>query len=96
MMTYRLLYAAVVKLADTRDLKSLGSNTVPVQVRSAAPKNLVFRKRDFLSIAKAMVYHPPKGVYHYAAGVDFITEGVTRFRNDDIHGSAVMISNPMG
>ena len=30
-------YAAVVESADTRDLKSLGSNTVPVQVRSAAP-----------------------------------------------------------
>ena len=30
-------HAAVVESADTRDLKSLGSNTVPVQVRSAAP-----------------------------------------------------------
>ena len=27
----------MVKSADTRDLKSLGSNTVPVQIRSAAP-----------------------------------------------------------
>ena len=27
----------MVESADTRDLKSLGSNTVPVQVRSAAP-----------------------------------------------------------
>ena len=31
------LYAGVVELADTRDLKSLGSNTVPVRARSLAP-----------------------------------------------------------
>ena len=31
------LYAAVVKSADTRDLKSLAGNSIPVQVRSAAP-----------------------------------------------------------
>lgn len=30
-------YAAMVESADTRDLKSLGSNTVPVQVWLAAP-----------------------------------------------------------
>ena len=37
---YNFNHAAVVKLVDTRDLKSLGSDTVPVQVRSAAPNGI--------------------------------------------------------
>ena len=31
------LYAAVVEMVDTRDLKSLEGNFVPVQVRPAVP-----------------------------------------------------------
>lgn len=36
-----ILCAAVAESADARDLKSLGSNIVPVQVWSAAPRKRV-------------------------------------------------------
>ena len=38
--------AQVVKLVDTRDLKSLEGNFVPVQVRPWAPRNQI--KKNFI------------------------------------------------
>ena len=38
----RAFIARVVKLVDTRDLKSLAGNSVPVQVRPRAPSTFLF------------------------------------------------------
>lgn len=47
-MVYYLLpiSAGVVELVDTGDLKSPGSNTVPVRVRSPAPRAEDLRRRS--------------------------------------------------
>ena len=50
-----LLSARVVKLVDTRDLKSLARKGVPVRLRLRAPVNLVFSKAS-LTIFKGWFY----------------------------------------
>ena len=50
------IFAGVVELVDTRDLKSLGSDTVPVRARSPAPsgiKGLKYRGVEQLAARRA-------------------------------------------
>ena len=55
---YYILYAAVVELADTRDLKSLAVTGVPVRARSAAPKKTVSLSAGCLFCAGRARTHP--------------------------------------
>ena len=57
---YNMLDAAMVELVDTRDLKSLGSDTVPVRARLAAPYEspLLLKRRGFLFLQHSnQIYH---------------------------------------
>ena len=67
--TAAIKHAGMAELADALDSGSNSRKAVEVQVLLPAPKIDRFRPVDFLSIAKAMVYH-------HAARVYLITEGV--------------------
>ena len=75
-------YAAVVESADTRDLKSLAGNSVPVQVGSAAPQYfgeplcgspkydpilLEFPLREFIMLRMTAILGTPCVLYNQAA-----------------------------
>ena len=52
--------AGVVELVDTRDLKSLGSNTVPVRARSPAPSDFKCHKYRGVEQLVACRAHNPE------------------------------------
>ena len=80
-----------MELADVLDSKSSGSDTVRVRPPLPAPKIDRFRPVDFLSIAKAMVYHraqacisSPK-VYIISRRLHFFSQWwYTKLRFDDM------------
>ena len=51
----RAITARVVKLVDTRDLKSLAGNSVPVQVRPRAPSFIQLNLRDLRLIRRSFL-----------------------------------------
>ena len=52
------MFAGVVELVDTRDLKSLGSDTVPVRVRSPAPSGISQIYRGVEQLAARRAHNP--------------------------------------
>ena len=54
------IFAGVVELVDTRDLKSLGSDTVPVRARSPAPSGVFYKSvyRGVEQLAARRAHNP--------------------------------------
>ena len=54
------MFAGVVELVDTRDLKSLGSDTVPVRARSPAPSGDFYKSiyRGVEQLAARRAHNP--------------------------------------
>ena len=54
------MFAGVVELVDTRDLKSLGSDTVPVRARSPAPSGVFYKSvyRGVEQLAARRAHNP--------------------------------------
>ena len=59
---YKRMFAGVVELVDTRDLKSLGSDAVPVRARPPAPLRfrhyLLFKYRGVEQLAARRAHNP--------------------------------------
>ena len=90
----------MVELADTRDLKSLGSDTIPVRARSAAPKNPFANANGFFypsrrlgissTVRRYIINHGDAVVVSHHASACIV------LRLDDIHDFVVMICNSFG
>ena len=55
------MFAGVVELVDTRDLKSLGSDTVPVRARPPAPSRIRSKYRGVEQLVARRAHNPEVG-----------------------------------